>query len=197
VDNKEIIVKITGIAHPPEWLHERSNTASPELVFLAKKALKEYCATHLITSLAFGWEQALAKAANELKIPFTVALPFPGRDLEWNKEDRGVYYEMLAKAAEVYQVSDCYSENAILESHFWRVDRADIILALWDYEFRGNTFNTIDYGLKLGKEVVNLWKDWYSLYHLRKMYPSSYTRPNKRGAQIFEGKGRARFRELR
>jgi hypothetical protein len=179
---------VTGIAHPPVRLHERSNLPSTELVYLAMRALRQYHATRLITSLAWGWEQALANAAIEMEIPYTVAIPYPGREVEWQREPRIRYYDLLARAAEVYRVADCYSNTAVMEGHCWRVDRADLVLALWDYEFTGDTFSTIRYALQAGKKVQNLWQDWDALYVLRKPVFSFSLQKSRTGAQVYNRK---------
>lgn len=179
---------VTGIAHPPLRLQERSELPSAELIHLAKKAMAEFGATHLITSLALGWEQALTKAALEMEIPYTVAIPYPGRDSGWNRNACILYLDLLARASEVYRVSDCYSETAVLEGHFYRVDSAETVLALWDYDFQGDTFRTIDYALKTGKTVSNLWKEWQQLCALRKTRPNVRVQDSRVGAQIFESR---------
>jgi hypothetical protein len=181
-------MNITGIAHPPERIRERGYLPSSELIYLAKMALKEYGATSLITSLAQGWEQALAKAAVELEIPFSVAIPYPGRDAEWKRDACVFYLDLLARAAEVFRVSDSYSDTAVLEGHYWRVDQSNLVLALWDYDFYGDTFQAMDYALKSGKQVTNLWKDWQHLFSLRRIRPVVSVQQRKIGAQIFEGK---------
>lgn len=186
---------ITGIANHPNLLHERTDLPSSELVFLASQGLKEYKATQLITSLSPGWELALAEAANELDIPYTVAIPYPGRDQKWKGESRIRYYDALARAFEVYQVADNYEENVMLECHYWMVDRADMILALWSYEFFGETFNVIDYGIKNDITVTNLWRDWESLYTLKRTSRVKMGRIQRGGAQVFESKSSQRIRD--
>jgi hypothetical protein len=179
---------ITGISNRPTLIHERSELPSAELVLLAHYGLKEYEATHLVTTLSPGWEQALAKAARELDIPYTVAIPYPGRDQEWKGESSIRYYELMARASEVYQVSDVESEASRLDCHIWMADRSDHILALWNYEFYGDIFQLIDYGIKKGIKVTNLWQDWESLYTLKRI-PRVKSRPaTRRGAQVYETK---------
>jgi hypothetical protein len=140
----------------------------------------------LITSLAQGWEQALAKAAIEMEIPYTVAIPFPGRDADWKREARLLYLDLLARASDVYRVCDEWFEGAVMEGHFWRVDRSELVLALWDYDFQGDTFQTVSYGLKTSRTVVNLWSDWSHLYSLRRARPAVSIQNKKIGAQVFE-----------
>lgn len=178
---------ITGIAHPPARLYERQILPSLELVYLAVRALNRYGATEVITSLSLGWEQALAKAALELDIPFTVAVPFRGRNYDWNYDVDRLYNELLADADHIYCVSDEYTDHAMMLDHHWRIDRSDAVLALWDYEFQGETFTVIDYALKSRKSVFNLWKDWESLFRLRKYRPST-SQTSRNGARVYDSR---------
>jgi hypothetical protein len=177
---------ITGIAHTPARLHERTYLPSNELVYLASKALREYNATSLITSLSLGWDQALAKAALELKIPFSVAIPYPGRDRVLKRDAQVIYYDLLAHSTDVHQVSEDYCDSAMLEAHIWRVEHSDYVLALWDYEFTGDCFRVIDFALKSDKPVANLWEDWRKLYMLRKSNQEINQQDRPHGAQVFD-----------
>lgn len=176
---------ITGIAHTPARLHERTYLPSNELVYLASKALREYNATHLVTSLSLGWDQALAKAALELKIPYSVAIPYPGRDRVLKRDAQVIYYDLLSHAAEVNQVSEEFCDTAMIEAHIWRVEHAEYLLALWDYEFTGDCFRVIEYALKTDKPVANLWEDWRKLYTLRKTSKEFNPEGRPRGAQVY------------
>jgi hypothetical protein len=176
---------ITGIAHPPARLGEKNPLPSLELTYLAVRALQEYPAAKLITRLAPGWEQALAKAALELEIPYTVTVPQPRREITWRAEALALQRELLAAAAEVRQPDPRGTPPGAAELR--RVEEADLILALWNYDFSGETFSLIEHALKKGKQVVNLWRDWEAVLSLRKVY--GLPAPLKRsGAQIYEGK---------
>jgi hypothetical protein len=175
---------VTGIAPAPQQLEERSSLPSNELVYLASKALKTYKATRLITSLQPGWEQALAKAAIECKIPYVVSFPYPGRDSEWSQEMRVLYYELLSRAAEVYQICDEYTETALRECQEWQTDKAELVLALWDYDFDSQVFSGIRYAVDHDVQVCNLWQDWESLTLLRKN-PQPSKAHRRKGAQVY------------
>jgi hypothetical protein len=112
---------ITGIAHNPQRLHEKSEQPSTELVYLAARALENYQATSLVTSLSYGWDEALAKAAVEMKIPFTVAIPYPGRDTSMKREDMVIYYDLLSRPEDVYRINEAYCDTAAYECFCWCV----------------------------------------------------------------------------
>ena len=40
------------------------------------------------------------------------------------------------------------------------VNDSDMVLALWDGESAGGTWNCIQYAGKVEKEIVNLWDAW-------------------------------------
>lgn len=178
---------VTGIAHAPRRLNERTSLPSGEMVYLAKRALRLYRATRLITSLSPGWEQALAKAALELDLPITVAIPYPGRDQNWDRAARTSYLSLLTRADEVVRICDEPDEEAEMEGHRWRVDESDLVLSLWDYEFSGETYEVMTFALQTGKTVVNLWQDWDHLVKMR-LRPAYQQPPahHSRGAQVFD-----------
>jgi hypothetical protein len=124
-----------------------------------------------------------------------VAVPYPGRDLAWGKEERSLYYRLLAKAEKVHRVSDTYSQSLTLEAHLWQVARADVLLALWDYDFQGETFETMSCALESGKTVVNLWGEWCHLRDLRKLRRVTTLRTaaevQPQGARVYEKKAQA------
>jgi hypothetical protein len=161
-------LKISGIAPGLSHLYDRCCPPADELVYLATQALQIYLPTMILTSLYSGWDQALAKAALNLNIPIHVVLPYRKRELFIRINFPEIYRDLLPKAKYIECLSETYYLDLDMECHIWRADRADLVLALWDYEFCGDTFQVIDHALKAGKKVVNLWEDWSRLYNLRK-----------------------------
>jgi hypothetical protein len=170
---------ITGFAHSPSRLREKKEIPSLELTFLAVRALQEYQATLLVTTLAPGWEQALAKAALELEIPYTVEVPSPRMNHFWHPDSEKLYKELLADAKETRLPAEPAGDP------YARIAQADLILALWDYEFQGEIYRMVNCALRMGKKVTNLWQDWEILLGLKKISGVLYNLP-KQGAQIFE-----------
>lgn len=175
---------ITGIAPPPGRLYGKSRLAANELIYLASKALHNYKVSRIITPLEPGWDQALAKAALELNIPFTVSLPYPGRDSKMSAGAKITYYELLSRAEEVYLISENDSPTALHDCLYWQLDQSDMGLVLWDYCFEDDIFAAIKYGIEKGKTIINLWEDWYKLSNLSKIKTSTY-QSSKTGAQVF------------
>ncbi len=181
-------MKITGIAPGISSLYEKNCPPSDELAYLASQALQTYHPSTLITSLYPGWDQALAKAALSMDIPIHVALPYRKRESFIRINSPDLYKDLLPKAKYIECLADTYHEGVDLQCHLWRADRADLVLALWDYEFCGETFQVVDHALKSGKRVITLWEDWSRLYGLRKDLEAIYHAAQSRGALIFPKK---------
>lgn len=178
---------ITGIAHPPARIHEKTQIPSIDLGHFGYLALKQYRVERLVTSLAPGWEQALARAARESEIPYTVAIPYSGHESGWEKKARLVFEELIEQAAAVVTISGGSHPDARLKCYRWQVNQADLVLSLWDYDFSSEVFGMIAYALRGGKQVANLWEDWNIVYNLRRRQARQLT-PRRSGAQVFEVK---------
>lgn len=126
-----------------------------------------------ITGMAIGLDQACAQAFINKSIPFTAALPFKGQEAKWPRESQIYYYELLAKAAEVVEVSSPpYSNYKMQVRNVWMMDRGTKILTLWDGVEDGGTWNAIKYAKSIGKEFDhNLWDRWLEV---RKTIPKSF-----------------------
>ncbi len=178
-------MKITGMAPGLTQLYGDNCRPYGELEYLAAHALLRYHASSVITSLYPGWDQALAKTAMLMGIPLHVAFPYREWELILQTDYPTLYNDLLPKAKHIECLSDINHEDADGVCHLWRAAQADQVLALWDYEFCGDTFEVIDYALKNCKGVVNLWEDWSRLYGLRKNMQTLYGSIHSSGAQIF------------
>src|SRR5690606_9254304 len=111
--------------------------------------------------------------------------PYRGQGEGWSREARRTYEDLLSRAREVYNLKGEYSEDAGLDAHLWQMEKADTVLALWDYEFGGETFAVMKDALDCGKNVVNLWQDWEHLDKMRRRAPSNVTASRQSGARIY------------
>jgi hypothetical protein len=188
VFGKETLLKISGIAPGLSRLYNRNGPAFDELVYLATQALQLYRATTLITSLYQVWDQALAKAALHLDIPIQIALPYRDRELFMRINNPQLYRDLLAKAENNECLSETFHDTVDIDCHRWRATRSDLVMALWDYDFCGDTFQVIDHALKAGKQVVNLWEDWSRLGSLHKELAAIFHSKQTSDTQIFSEK---------
>ena len=153
---------LAGTGHRPPALGLEYGRASRELLY--KFALKELKKIEnvekLISGMATGWDQAIAHAAYSLGIPYIAAVPFRGQESKW-PVDAQRYFRHLIEHAEVHTIvcPDEYSNQKYFIRDKWMVDNADTIFALFSGS-KGGTSLTVDYAIKQGKPIINVWGAW-------------------------------------
>lgn len=132
----------------------RSTKATPELVskltwFLNKRAT-EHDLT-VISGMAEGWDELVARRCLALDIPFIAAVPHPGYGAYYWSADRSLsgtdrvpeFLELLARASEVHYICGGVRDQSGLHSNFarnqWMVDRAHELVAHKEGASRGTT----------------------------------------------------------
>lgn len=150
---------IAGTGHRPEKLGGHTKRIADALTALARDWLQEHQPDKVISGMALGWDQALAQAALDLRIPLIAAVPFDGFGNRWPEAAQYRCVGMLGAAFEVHIVHPYPGTIGLHLRNEWMVDRADMMLALWDGSW-GGTFNCLRYAEKKGVQVENLWSRW-------------------------------------
>lgn len=149
---------VAGTGHRPNKLGGYDDETFARLVFTAKRALKVLGATHVVSGMALGWDMALAQAAYELNIPFTAAVPFKGQQSRWPLKSQLQFKQLLERASHVVIVCDGeYASWKMQKRNEWMVDNSTVMLALWNGDEKGGTYNCVRYAGKAGKTVANAW----------------------------------------
>lgn len=157
-----------GTGHRPDKLGGYSAATDDRLRLLASWHLEQHPCHVVISGMAAGWDQALAWAAIEHKIPLVAAVPFQGQELRWPLGARNQYHELLSKAADVVIVDpdvrdDIEARRAFDKRNRWMVDRCTHLLTLWNGS-SGGTANCIRYARHYnhGKAIkfYDLWPYW-------------------------------------
>jgi len=113
--------------------------------------------------MALGWDQALAYASVELKVPFIAAVPCDGQERMWPPKSQALYKKLLEKAEKIEVVCPGpYEAWKMQKRNCWMVDNAEIIFALWDGS-KGGTGNCIEYAEKQKKRIINFFDIWKTL----------------------------------
>jgi len=109
----------------------------------------------IITGMALGVDTVAAEVALTMEIPYIAAVPFPGQENTWTDEQKIHYNHLLNWAEDVEFVSDANDHKGVYQvRNQWMVDRADIVVAVWN-GFKGGTRNCIEYAIR--KEVP-VWR---------------------------------------
>ena len=149
---------VAGTGHRPNKLGGYTRGARTRLFTTAIKSLEHLQPTKLISGMALGWDQALARACVELNIPFIAAVPFAGQETVWPAASQREYRELCDAASDFIIVSPGgYSAAKMQIRNEWMVDHCDRVLALWDGS-PGGTRNCVDYAKTVNKPISNAWK---------------------------------------
>lgn len=138
--------KLGGYFPNPQADFVRANT---------KAQLEAIQPKEVITGMALGFDQWVARICLQLGIPFIAALPCDDQDRRWRDGQRDAYRQLLAQAARVELVSPGYYSSAkMLKRNRWIVDRSDLMMAAWNRLPSGGTASCVRYAMKKGKQIV-------------------------------------------
>lgn len=155
---------IAGTGHRPPKLGGYSFEVSSRLETLATSALSRLAPSLVISGMALGWDQALARAAHSLSIPFHAYIPFPGQERMWPRPSQQDYHLLLEKASLTRDCSAGISLSvgaAMQHRNICMVDACSLLLALWDGS-PGGTSNCLTYARSISRPIENLWPTWSS-----------------------------------
>ena len=160
---KELTCCFTG--HRPQNLgFERGSAAetalknriSGELIRL----ITEQNVRHFISGMALGVDTCAAGIVLSLKevypdVTLECAVPCRGQDKRWNRADRAVYADVLARADKVTVLQEHYTSFCMQLRDAYMVDKADIVLAVWNGS-KGGTAYTVNCARKRGRTIIIL-----------------------------------------
>lgn len=151
---------LCGTGHRPNKLGGYGQDVFDRLVALAERHLLELIPELVISGMALGWDQALAQAAVNLKIPFHAYIPFAGQEGRWPKQSQQLFYQLRVAADKRIHTSDGgYAPYKMQMRNRRMVDASSLVLALWDGS-SGGTANCVAYASKTGTEILNIWDEW-------------------------------------
>lgn len=83
-------------------------------------------------------------------------LPCRGQEAEWSAASQARYHAILAQADSIIYVSRIFRKNCMLERNHFLAAHSDVLLAVYNGEYRGGTAATIRYAQKLGRSIIIL-----------------------------------------
>lgn len=97
-------------------------------------------------------EAVLAREGLQLE----AMIPCPGQADRWPGPDRARYEKLLLQCSRLTVLEDAYSEGCMLRRNRAMVDRADLLISVWDGS-PGGTGETVRYAQEQGVELLPLW----------------------------------------
>lgn len=163
-----MIVVATG-HRPPKLGLDYSFESRKRLFEFAREHLEKLRPCEVIQGCAQGWDSAVAFAAINLAIPVISAVPFEEFNSKWPEDAQKRHQRILDTSAEVFIIGENgYEKDIYIRRDKWMVDwlvrfrekETKCVLALWDGQKSSGTYATVNYALKQGVEVKNLWDEW-------------------------------------
>ena len=155
-----MIVAATG--HRPDKLGGYARSTWLATVGHARTILSIIEPCGVISGMALGWDQAVARAGLDLGIPVIAAIPFIGQADRWPRVARDQYFRLMSEATakvKVWEQPGYETENvrdALMSRNRWMVDNCGLVIALWDGS-TGGTGACVSYARSVGREVLNGW----------------------------------------
>lgn len=112
--------------------------------------------TEFLCGMALGCDTWFAEAVLEKGLKLIAVLPCPGQTDHWAQKDRTRYEGLLSCCSEICVVEDSYSEGCMLRRNRAMIDRADILISVYD-GCGGGTGNAVCYAKERGLEIIPIW----------------------------------------
>jgi uncharacterized phage-like protein YoqJ len=152
------VLAFTG--HRPPKLGGYGSQVQEALVTTARGLLRTVKPKECIVGMALGWDQAVAQACINEKVPFAAYVPFNNYYTMWPERSQVKYKWLLERASRTNIVCHGgYSPRKMGIRNEVMVDHSEAVIALWDYT-SGGTENCVIYAARVGKPTYNIWPVW-------------------------------------
>ena len=114
--------------------------------------------TYFISGGALGVDQDFAEAVLRAKqvhagIVLEIAVPCSSQSDPWREADRRRYQSILDRADKVTVLSEHYTRFCMQKRNEYMIDKSDLVLAFWNGDRSGGTWNAIQYAERKGKKI--------------------------------------------
>jgi len=151
---------VAGTGHRPDKLGGYTQEVSQKLYQTAFDWLSKNKPKLVISGMALGWDIELATAALDLRLPVLAAVPFIGQESKWPLQSQKNYKAIL-KLCKVQIVSEgSYAPYKMQIRNEFMVNKCNLLLALYNGDKSGGTYNCINYAEKRNIKIVNLYQEF-------------------------------------
>ena len=157
---------VTG--HRPKGFpfpYDNTSSAYKDYLLALEKKVQDLIARGFdvfLVGMAQGVDMDFAAAVlNEKKhndaITLEAAIPCPDQTRGWGIKEKLRYRSILRHCTGKKLVSSTYHNGCMQARNMYMVDRADLVIAVWNGERHGGTWNTISYAKKQGKPIEYIY----------------------------------------
>ena len=116
-----------------------------------------------ITGMALGVDMIFAETVLDALPPdgalLTAAIPFPGQPDHWPSREQARYRAILERCGERHVLSPVHVTGCMQMRNRWMVDRSSVVIAVWNGQARGGTYQTLNYARRLERQVLLIPSD--------------------------------------
>ena len=128
------------------------------------QALIDKGVTHFYNGMARGFDLISAEAVLMFKhknpqIKLIACVPHVGQEYYFDDEEKARYYAVLKKADETVVLADRYYRGCMQKRNQYMVDKSDLVLAIWNGENKGGTWDGTAKNLRYGWSPVFCFDD--------------------------------------
>ena len=99
--------------------------------------------------------EAVLQAKKQHKnIVLEIAVPCRNQDMKWSKDDKKRYEKILNSADFVNVLSESYTSFCMQKRNEYMVNKSDLVIAFWNGEESGGTWNTMKYAQRKSKQLL-------------------------------------------
>lgn len=123
-----------------------------------RRLLKENPDIKFISGAALGVDTWAAEIVLEENGILSLAIPNVGQQNEWPVASQ---YRWLTLFREAHEVVFCdkgdYAPYKMMKRNKYMVDESDLVIAVYNGDKEGGTYNCVNYAIREQKEIINLW----------------------------------------
>lgn len=135
-----------------------------ELTELLIEALEHHKPRQVISGFALGFDLALAKASICLSVPTIAYIPCQNQEIKWKSFYKKEYINLLEKCDQYTLISEKYDNFCMQKRNIAMVNDSDAVIALYNGDKSGGTYNCINFAQKQNKKIINLWKVYQEVF---------------------------------
>jgi uncharacterized phage-like protein YoqJ len=154
---------ITATGHRPNKVGGYSYENHLLLVSIAEQMLNSIeNISEVRSGGALGWDQAIARAGINLKLPVHMMIPFEGFSAKWPEKSQQYLEKLISKSNKVtYVCEPPYAAYKLQQRNLALLNGADVCIALWNGDAEGGTWNTIKVAQTMPNlKVLNAWDEY-------------------------------------
>ena len=115
--------------------------------------------TRFLSGMALGVDMLAAEVVLEVRegnpqITLECVLPCADQSIKWSKKERDRYEKILSRCDKIVTLQEAYTSDCMQKRNRYMVDKADIIIAVWDKHINGGTAKTVEYAQSINKPVI-------------------------------------------